>query len=94
MYISYISLSLSISLYIERYLSSDSLLRSVGVAPNSEHLRKGPNGVNTNGVTAKFMFFDRDFLGTPVNLLLSSQKCQGVPFFQTCQHTLLLQRPN
>ena len=26
------------------------------------------------------MFFDRDFLGTPVNLLSSSQKCQGVPF--------------
>ena len=24
-------------------------------------------------------FFDRNFLGTPVNLLLSSQKCQGVP---------------
>ena len=25
-------------------------------------------------------FFDRDFLGAPVNLLLSSQNCQGVPF--------------
>ena len=26
-------------------------------------------------------FFQRDFLGTPVNLLLSSQKCQGVYLF-------------
>ena len=42
--------------------------------------RKGANGVITNGVTVICMFFDRDFLGTPVNLLLSSQKCQGVPF--------------
>ena len=42
--------------------------------------RKGTNGVSTNGVTANLMFFDRDFSGTPVNLLLSSQKCQGVSF--------------
>ena len=27
------------------------------------------------------MFFDRDFLGTPVYLLLYSPKCQGVPGF-------------
>ena len=40
-------------------------------------LRKGTNGVGTNGVTASFMFFDRDFLDSPVNLLLSSQKCRG-----------------
>ena len=31
---------------------------------------KGTNGVSNNGVTANFIFFDRDFLGTPpVNLL-------------------------
>ena len=43
--------------------------------------RKGTNGVSTNGVTAIFMFcWQRDFLGTPVNLLWSPQKCQGVPF--------------
>ena len=38
------------------------------------------------GVTAFFeSLFDRGtFLGTPVNLLLSSQKCQGVPFFPVC----------
>ena len=35
-----------------------------------------------------------DFLDTPVNPLLSSQKCQGVPFFQICQKSLLLQRPH
>ena len=29
------------------------------------------------------MFFERDFWGTPVNLLLSSQKYQGVPFPQS-----------
>ena len=33
------------------------------------------------------MFFDRDFFGTPVNLLLSSQKSQGVPFFPICHKT-------
>ena len=56
--------------------------------------RRGTNGVSTNGVTAKFMFFDRDFGGTPVNLPLSSQKRQGVPFSPTCQKSLLLQRPH
>ena len=33
-----------------------------------------------------FLFRQRDFLGTPVNLLLSSQKCQGVPFFTICKY--------
>ena len=42
--------------------------------------REWTNGISTNGVTALFkhVFFDRDFLLTPVNLLLLSQKCQGV----------------
>ena len=31
--------------------------------------RKGTSGVSTSGVTADFMFFDRGFWGTPVNLL-------------------------
>ena len=53
--------------------------RVVGSGDNG---RKGTNGVGTSGVTANFMFFwQRDLLGTPVNLLLSSQKWQGVPFF-------------
>ena len=47
-------------------------------------LGKGQMGsaLSTNGVTAIiFMFFDRGtFLDTPVSLLLSSPKCQGVPF--------------
>ena len=33
-----------------------------------------------------FMFFDRDFLDIPVNLLLSSRKCQGVPIFPIRQN--------
>ena len=38
------------------------------------------------------MFFDRDFLGTPLNRLLSSQKCQGLLFpqfvkiYYVCMH--------
>ena len=40
-----------------------------------------------------YVFWQRDFLGTPVNLLLSSQKCQALPFSQICQKYLLLQRP-
>ena len=46
----------------------------------TKHIRKGTNGVSTNGATADFMFFDRDFLGTHVNLLLSPQQCQGMHF--------------
>ena len=57
--------------------------------------RKGTNGVSTNGVTAIFVLFDRgNFLGTPVDLLLSSHTCQGVPFSPICQNSLLLQRPH
>ena len=41
-----------------------------------------------------FLFLKRDLLGTPVNLLLPSQKCQGVPFSPICQNVLLLQRPH
>ena len=55
---------------------------------------KGTNGVSTDGVSANFMqFFPRDFRGTPVNLLLSSRKCQGAPFSAICQNQLLLRRP-
>ena len=63
-------------------------------SPPSGGVQKGTNGVSTDGVTASFMCFDRDFLGTPVNLLLYSQKCQGTPFYTICQNSLLLQRPH
>ena len=33
------------------------------------------------------VFRQRNFLGTPANLLLSSQKCQGVPFSPICQNS-------
>ena len=55
--------------------------------------RKGTNGVSTHGFTANCMFFDTDFLGTPGNLLLSSQKCQGVSFPSICQNSLLCSGP-
>ena len=62
---------------------------------NSNDNRKGTNRVSTNGVTANLTSFDRGtFWGTPVNLLLSSQKCQGVPLSPICQNQLLLQRPH
>ena len=44
--------------------------------------RKVTNGVSTSGVTANFMFFDRDFLGTPVNLLLSPKESRAYLFPQ------------
>ena len=60
----------------------------------ARRFRKGTNGVSTNGVTANFMLFDRGtFWVLPLNLRLSSQKCQGVPFSPICEKSLLLQRP-
>ena len=48
--------------------------------------RRGTNGVSTNRVIAFVcVFWRRDLLGTPVNLLWSSQKCQGVPYSPICQ---------
>ena len=58
-------------------------------------IRKGTNGVSTNGVTANFMFFDRGtFRVLPVTYFLYFQKCQGVPFSPTRRNSLLLQRPH
>ena len=43
--------------------------------------RRGTNGVSTNEVTANLVFLlTEDLLGTLVNLLLYSQKCQGDSF--------------
>ena len=39
-------------------------------------------------------FSRRNFLGTPVNLILPSPKWQGVPSSPTCRNSLLLQRPH
>ena len=47
--------------------------------------RKGAEGASSNGVTANVLR-QRDFLGTPVNLLVSSRKCQGIPFSPICQN--------
>ena len=62
--------------------------RAVSSGAGGDWGRKGTKGVSTNGVTANFMFFVSVFWGTPVNLLLSSKKCQG-KFI----NELLLQRP-
>ena len=49
--------------------------------------RKGTNGVSSNGATANFMIFDRGtFCVLPLAYLLSSQKCQGIPFSPICQN--------
>ena len=54
--------------------------------------RKGTNGVNTNGVTANLVFFDRGiFFGTPAKCVLP--KMPGRTFFPILQNSLLLQRP-
>ena len=45
----------------------------------STPIGKGQMGSALMG-SLHFLFFDRNFLGTPVNLLLSPQKCQGVLF--------------
>ena len=46
--------------------------------------RKGTNGVSANGVTAMFTcLLQRDFWGTPVNLLLSSRKAGADLFPQS-----------
>ena len=65
-----------------------------GASP--EELGKGQMGpALTGSLPANFTFFDRDFLlGIPVNLLLSPQKCQGVPFFRNLSKFATLQRPH
>ena len=61
----------------------------------SSGARKGTNGVSTHGDHCKFhVFRQRDLLGTPVYLSLSSQKRQGVAFSPICQNSFLSQRPH
>ena len=56
---------------------------------------KGQMGSALMGSLRKFhVFRQRNFFVTPVQLLLSCQKCQGVPFSSICQSSLLLQRPH
>ena len=55
-------------------------------ARHQRRLGKGQMGSALMGPLRISCFFDRGtFLDTPVNLLLSSQKCQGVPFSPICQ---------
>ena len=58
-------------------------------------IRKGTNGVSTNGVTANVMCFDRGTFGVlPLTYCYLPQKCQGIPVCQICLNSLLLQRPH
>ena len=59
-------------------------------APSYVYLcRKGTtDGQQKWGHCKVYVFRQRDFFGTPINLLLSSHKCQGVPFSRICQHSL------
>ena len=67
--------------------------------PRLREAREGPGGDKTgSALTAslRFLRFLTEFflLGTPVKLLLYSQKCQGVHFSPICQNPLHLQRPH
>ena len=52
--------------------------------------RKGTNGVGTSMGSLRILCLltEGTFWGAPVNLLLSSQKCQGVPFSPIRQNSL------
>ena len=56
-------------------------------------VRKGTNGVSTNGVTADLMFFDRGFFGYSRSPTFIFPKVPGRTFFPHLSNCLLLQRP-
>ena len=77
-------------------LGAENRLRWRGLRRRPAERRRGVVGkgqMRSALIIANLLFFDRDLLGTPVNLLLPSQKCQGVPFSPICRNSLLLQRP-
>ena len=88
----YICMYVCIYIYIYIYICRPSGREPAGSSGTSSATtgsRKGTNGVSTTGVTANSTFLLHwDLLGTPVNLLLSSQKCQGVPFSPICRISL------
>ena len=60
----------------------------LAVRPSSgrmPHVGKGQMGSALTGSLQISYFVDRDFWGTPVNLLWYYQKCQGVPMFPIWQ---------
>ncbi len=61
----------------------------------SAGIRKGTNGVSTNGVTANFMFFDRGtFWVLPLTYFYLPKSARAYLFYPICQNSLLLQRPH
>ena len=84
-----------------RFGDADRLLQKMKAMPQldatcdwDQAFGKGQMGSALMG-SLQIPSFDRGiFVGTPVDLRLSSQKCQGVPFSpDLCQSELLLQRP-
>ena len=57
------------------------------------YVGKGQMGSALTGSLQFSRFFDGDFLGTPVNLFLYSQKCQGVPFPQPAKNQCFCSGP-
>ena len=81
----HLSLSLSIYIYIYIYIGRPpDELGPVSLQASERHKW----GQHYWG-HCKFHIFDRDFLGTPVNLLVYFPKCQCVPFPPLCQESLL-----
>ena len=60
---------------------------------NDAVIRRGTNGVSTNGVTANFMFFDRGTFGVLPLTYLYLPKSARAYLFPICRNSLLLQRP-
>ena len=88
-------------IYVRAYIHASPVARALFcmttilvVLRRTHPSRKGTNGVSTNGVTANLLFLTEELFGAPVNLLLSTQKCQAVPVSPIRQNSLLLQRPH
>ena len=89
----YTYMSLSLSLYIYIYFIILFISATSGAGWTGWHRAQQPHarahvfgngrgGSALMGSLRLSCFWQRGFLGTPVNLLLSSQKCQGVPFLR------------
>ena len=74
-------------------LSDSTDLGEGGGGTGAKGFREGTNAVSSNGVAANSSFFDRDFFGTRIDLLLSSQKCQGVFFSNPSKFITLAATP-
>ena len=99
----YTSLSLYIYIYIHMYITpglcvdyaahiGHNFMLQTGSRDERVVIAKGQMGSALMG-PLRISFLLTYFLGTPVNICLSSPKCQGVPFFNLSK-SLLLKRPH